>query len=99
GGPPGAGRALGGRQRIAVAASHLAGAVGAGRITRMKLEVSFDDGATWRPVDLTGAGVATFDAPRRGFVSLRASAWDDAGNAVTQEVIRAYGLTPGSRAG
>jgi hypothetical protein len=94
-----AGDARGGPQRIAVAASHLAGAVGAGRITRMKLEVSFDDGATWRPVDLTGAGVATFDAPRRGFVSLRASAWDDAGNAVTQEVIRAYGLTSGSRAG
>jgi len=92
-----AGDARGGRQRLQLAASHLVGAVGAGRVTRMKLEVSYDDGASWRPVDLSGAGAqraALFDAPRRGFVSLRASAWDDAGNAVTQEVIRAYGLVP-----
>ncbi len=91
-----AGDVPGGRQSIGLTASHLDGAVGAGRIAGAALSVSYDDGATWRPVPLAGSKggdwTASFVAPRNGFVSLKARAWDSAGNAVTQEVIRAYGL-------
>ncbi|WP_433364675.1 S8 family serine peptidase [Actinoplanes sp. CA-142083] len=85
------GNVPGGRQSIGLTASHLPGAVGAGKIAGATLSVSFDDGVTWRPAALTG-GTASFMAPRNGYVSLKARAWDSAGNAVTQEVIRAYGL-------
>ncbi|MCU7729317.1 S8 family serine peptidase [Actinoplanes sp. KI2] len=91
-----AGNVPGGRQQIGLTAGHLAGAVGAGRIAGATLSVSYDDGVTWRPAALSGrAGggwSASFVAPRAGYVSLRARAWDSAGNAVTSEVIRAYGL-------
>jgi subtilisin family serine protease len=91
-----AGDLPGGRQSIGLAASHLPGAVGAGRIAGATLSVSYDDGVTWRPASLAGrAGsgwTASFVAPRTGYVSLKARAWDSAGNTVTQEVIRAYGL-------
>jgi hypothetical protein len=91
-----AGRAPRGRQSVRVAVSHLPGAVGAGRVSTPKVQVSFDDGAHWRSVAVTSRGTgkvrASFDAPARGFVSLRVVAQDDAGNAVTQDVIRAYGV-------
>lgn len=89
-----AGNARPGRQRIGLKASHLDGAVGTGRIAGASLQVSTDDGRTWRPADLTRSGsdwTAAFDAPNHGYVSLRATAWDTAGNKITQEVIRAYG--------
>jgi subtilisin family serine protease len=84
-----------GQQQVGLRASHLDGAVGTGRILGMTLDVSFDDGATWRPAQLSRAAdgwSADFQAPNQGYVSLRASAWDSAGNKITQEVIRAYGL-------
>ena len=62
------------------------------------LELSYDDGATWQRVSLKRAHGGGWNAdvryPRRGadFVSLKATAWDDAGNRVEQEIIRAYGL-------
>jgi hypothetical protein len=91
-----AGSTHGGRQTLTLSASHLPGAVGAGRVTGATLAVSYDDGATWRTVELTrragGGWTAQFDAPRGGFVSLRATARDDAGNAIAQDVIRAYRL-------
>ena len=89
-----AGNAHPGRQRVGLTASHLDGAVGTGRIAGATLQVSTDDGHTWRPADLTRSGsgfTAAFDAPNHGYVSLRATAWDTAGNKITQEVIRAYG--------
>ncbi|MFF4807835.1 S8 family serine peptidase [Micromonospora chersina] len=96
-----AGDARGGRQHLAVTPSHLPGAAGAGTIAGTTLAVSFDDGAHWRDVTLVrrgGTWVADFVAPDTGYVSLRATAWDDAGNRVSQEITRAYGLaTPGSR--
>ncbi len=91
-----AGAARGGRQEVRLRASHLAGARGAGAIRGATFEVSYDDGATWRsvPLDRTAAGgwTARFSAPRSGAVSTRTTAWDAAGNRITQEVIRAYGL-------
>ncbi|MFC5801934.1 S8 family serine peptidase [Streptomyces formicae] len=91
-----AGDAPGGRQRIGLKASHLPGAAGAGRIAGGTLSVSYDDGATWHRVSLdkaaSGGWTAEFTAPSRGFVSLKAAAWDTAGNSISQEVTRAYGL-------
>jgi hypothetical protein len=62
--------------------------------TALHVEVSFDEGATWTSVRVTGRGTAyTALIPTgKGTVSLRVHATDRAGNAVTQTVIRAYGL-------
>jgi len=73
------------------------GAVGAGTVTDVAVEVSFDEGATWKTVAARPSGdgrwSVAFDAPRRASsVSLRTAAHDDAGNSVTQEVVRAFGL-------
>ena len=54
------------------------------------VSASFDDGKTWAPLPVLG-NVAVVAHPRRpGFVSLRVTATDSAGNAVTQTVLRAY---------
>jgi hypothetical protein len=91
-----AGDARGGRQTLRLTGSHLPDAAGAGRIAGATLSVSYDDGRSWHPValDRTAAGTwtARFDAPHRGFVSLKAQVWDNAGNRISQEVTRAYGL-------
>jgi hypothetical protein len=44
-------------------------------------------------VKVAGSYLAIFTAPKSGFVSLRTTASDSKGNAVTQTVIRAYGLS------
>ncbi|MET9409045.1 hypothetical protein ABZX90_25265 [Streptomyces sp. NPDC002935] len=57
--------------------------------------MSYDDGATWTPARTSGKSrswSACYDAPHHGYVSLMAEGWDDPGNRITQEVIRAYGL-------
>ncbi|WP_327011282.1 S8 family serine peptidase [Dactylosporangium sp. NBC_01737] len=87
-----AGDARAGRQSVGVRAVHLPGVVGAGSPAVTAFAVSFDDGATWRAVPVSG-GTARFTPPRdAAFVSLRVTASDSAGNAIEQEVIRAYGL-------
>ncbi|MEZ0070002.1 subtilisin family serine protease [Streptacidiphilus sp. MAP12-20] len=92
-----AGNRRGGRQTIGLCAGHLPGAAGAGTIAGSTFAVSFDDGTTWQPVKLTKAATgcwkAEFNAPAHGFVSTKATAWDTAGNNISQEVTRAYGLT------
>jgi hypothetical protein len=91
-----ANRVKGGDQSIGIDVHHLPGAFGAGTVGRPTVWTSYDDGKHWRraKVVVTSAGttVAKFEAPERGFVSLRVSAKDDRGNAVTQDVIRAFGL-------
>ncbi len=57
-------------------------------------EVSFD-GKTWQPVPVrrTARGwMATIDQPGSGFVSLRTTAKDAAGNQVRQTILNAYEL-------
>ncbi|WP_231618803.1 S8 family peptidase [Nonomuraea sp. SBT364] len=58
------------------------------------LEVSYDDGATWKPARLKDKGDKRYEAKvdrhRSGFVSLRLTATDVNGNGLTQEAIRAY---------
>ena len=70
---------------------HQAGA----RTTKFGLQVSYDDGRTWRTPLLTRIGdhgIAFLRPPAgEGFVSLKASAADAAGNTVEQTIVRAYG--------
>ncbi|WP_422733640.1 S8 family serine peptidase [Micromonospora sp. WMMD558] len=62
--------------------------------TSLRVEVSFDSGATWRSVPVRGSGTRyTAQLPAgKGAVSLRVHAADRAGNVVDQTVIDAYGL-------
>lgn len=63
---------------------------GAGDSRSLAVEVSYDDGASWQPVEVS-AGQAVVRHPETpGYVSLRATASDTEGNTVTQTVIRAY---------
>ncbi|MFY0762485.1 S8 family serine peptidase [Metabacillus dongyingensis] len=71
-------------------------AVGYGNVENATLEVSFNEGKSWKKMKLTKDGdayAATIQNPKNAkSVSLRASAWDDEGNKITQEIIKAYGL-------
>ncbi|MFG2071834.1 S8 family serine peptidase [Nonomuraea maritima] len=78
---------------LTVSAASLPGAVGAGRLGKVSLEVSYDDGKTWQRPKAGHDGEFRLHAPKgASFVSLRAGAGDSAGNAVTQTVMRAVGL-------
>jgi subtilisin family serine protease len=65
-------------------------------VASLTVQVSYDDGATWTEVPLTGSGAtrtATLTHPgRAGWVSLRATAAGRDGATVTQTVIHAYAL-------
>ncbi|MFF3408981.1 S8 family serine peptidase [Streptomyces sp. NPDC002742] len=92
-----AGDVRGGRVPVSIYAEYVKGAPDTGTIGGGKLEVSYDDGTTWKAVPLTGGGRArwkgTLNVPRDAeFVSLRASARDDRGGTVGQETIRAVGV-------
>ncbi|OLB78038.1 MAG: serine protease [Actinobacteria bacterium 13_2_20CM_2_71_6] len=70
----------------------------AARLAGLQVEESFDDGATWQAApterdDERGTAMLR-NPPGNGFVSLRISARDAAGNTVTQTVIRAYQTAP-----
>ncbi|MEU9546648.1 S8 family serine peptidase [Streptomyces mirabilis] len=87
-----AGRA-GRHDTLSATAAQLPGAVGAGRVGAVTLELSYDDGTTWHRATCDHDGRYRLDAPKKAsYVSLRASAEDSAGNAVHQTVIRAFGL-------
>jgi hypothetical protein len=79
--------------RIPVTLQQAGGSTG---VDNLIVEVSYDDGSTWHPARLSGAGptwTATVDHPAgTGFASLRASAKDSAGNTVRQTIIHAYRL-------
>ncbi|WP_433216680.1 S8 family serine peptidase [Microtetraspora malaysiensis] len=64
--------------------------------TAVRLEMSVDDGASWRriPIVRTGAGwTAMVPNPRTaGFVSLREVVTDTAGTGLTQTITRAYAI-------
>ncbi len=61
----------------------------------LAVDVSYDDGKTWRPAAVTSAGdhfTVRVNHPAAGYASLRARATDRAGNTVEQTVIRAYAI-------
>ncbi|MGM0836608.1 MAG: S8 family serine peptidase [Bacillota bacterium] len=83
--------------KLGLTAAQIAGAPGNGKIDGASLEVSFNEGKSWKKVKLVREGdgwTTDIKNPSKSgtFVSLRASAWDDAGNRIDQEVIKAYGL-------
>ncbi len=69
---------------------------GFGPLASISVQASFDDGASWQSVSVLGSGdrrTAMIHQPARGgFVSLRATASDPAGDTVEQTIIRAYVL-------
>ena len=72
------------------------GAASAPQVAALKLEASFDDGKSWQQVTVepdAGRWVAELDHPAGGcYVSLRATAADQAGNTVEQTTVRAYAV-------
>ncbi|MGW0802759.1 S8 family peptidase [Nonomuraea sp. NPDC002799] len=70
------------------------------RIAGLKLWASTDDGATWRPVEVKRKHDGTYSATAKypalgatkGAVSLKAEAWDEAGNRLKHTVTRAFAL-------
>ncbi|GAA0626403.1 S8 family serine peptidase [Kribbella sandramycini] len=80
------------RLRLPVHVQRNPGASAAG-LRSLALEMSIDDGATWQPVRVLGAGphrTAFIRNPAGGYISLRAKAVDTAGNTASQTIIRAY---------
>ena len=76
---------------IPVVVEHQPG-VKVGKVKSLKVEVSFDDGRTWKKASLKGS-VASVNHPKgKGFASLRVHAADTQGNTVSQTIIRAYAL-------
>jgi hypothetical protein len=83
--------------QLGLSVHQIPGAPGNGVVKGAELEVSFDEGQTWEKVDLAEDGngwTAKIKHPNKtgSSVSLRASAWDDNGNRIKQEIIKAYGL-------
>ncbi|MCZ4638369.1 S8 family serine peptidase, partial [Streptomyces rubrogriseus] len=80
--------------RVGLGAAYVAGAPDTGKLGGGKLEASYDDGTTWHQVRLRGGDgeaswYGTLSVPRDAeHVSLRASARDDRGGSVTQEIVR-----------
>ncbi|MEV4120902.1 S8 family serine peptidase [Micromonospora sp. NPDC049645] len=66
------------------------------RVTKLTVDVSYDGGRSWQPARVRHGGhgwTATVRHPAGpGHASLRATAWDAAGNTVTQRIIQAYRL-------
>ncbi|MFI1400432.1 S8 family serine peptidase [Streptomyces sp. NPDC020681] len=84
---------------VGIFSEYVKGAAGTGTITGAALEVSYDDGKTWSKVRLDGvrgksaAWEASLWVPKGAdHLSLRASATDDQGGSVKQEIIRAVGV-------
>ena len=82
--------------KLELSAGKVKNAIGYGSVDGATLEVSFDEGISWENVTLLRNGdkfEATIKNPKSAeSVSLRASAWDDEGNKISQEIIKAYGL-------
>lgn len=88
--------------RVSVTASHLTSPdpgqhlPPTSAIGKVSLELSYDDGATWHTAPLTHTGGSwhtNLHAPKRAsYVTIRATASDNQGNAVNQTITRAFGL-------
>ncbi|AWS48570.1 serine protease [Streptosporangium sp. 'caverna'] len=81
---------------LTVIPSHLESGPKSDTIRAVTLDVSYDDGTTWRRVRLDRGGHgwrADLDAPgKASSVTLRTTAGDLQGNTVTQTITRAFGL-------
>jgi hypothetical protein len=64
-----------------------------GRVGRVDVEVSFDDGATWTKVPVAHHTALVRSGPAGTWASLRVSTTDSKGNTTRQTVIHAYRIT------
>ena len=86
------GAAAPGQQVVNILVGHLQLARAA-KITGARVSVSFDHGKTWLAARMTGSGgryAAVFRAPPGAQVTLRTSASDAAGGAITETITNAY---------
>ncbi|GHB04894.1 S8 family serine peptidase [Streptomyces termitum] len=85
------GARAGSRTQVGLGVRHPKGLAAAPRIASVKLWASADDGTTWREVRLDrGLNGSVANPSKAGFVTLRVTATDAAGNSVDQTVTRAY---------
>ncbi|GLY50513.1 S8 family serine peptidase [Lentzea sp. NBRC 102530] len=77
--------------RGTVSVAHQPG-VAPARARSIEVEVSFDDGASWQRVKVSGGGRLEIPAGPAGFASLRAKAVDLLGNSVTETITKAYAV-------
>jgi subtilisin family serine protease len=82
---------------LELSVAKLDGVAGYGNLQGATLDVSFDEGESWKAVTLERTAddrwVAKINNPKTSkSVSLRATAWDDEGIKISQEIIKAYGL-------
>ncbi|MFC8449064.1 S8 family serine peptidase [Kitasatospora sp. NPDC057223] len=89
----------GGTTRIGISAATQEWLADVTRASSATLAVSYDDGARWTPATLKRTGDGSWAADiklpkaRGGFVSLRTTASDGRGGTVSQDIIRAFGLS------
>ena len=68
---------------------------GKGKVTSLSVDVSYDDGQTWRKADVRrdrDHWTVTVRHPKTGHVSLRSRTTDADGNRLEQTIVRAYQL-------
>ncbi len=95
------GRAPAGAQVLRVETGHQQLAAGP-KITSVTVQVSFDDGVTWRPAQVVGTGdtrYAVFSAPPASYVSLKVTAADAAGGTIAETITRGYATAAAASAG
>jgi hypothetical protein len=87
------GAACPGHQAIAITAGHIQLAPSI-PVTRLRAQVSFNGGKTWRQAQVRPAGpdrfAAAFTAGPSALVSLRVTAMDTAGNSLAETILNAY---------
>jgi hypothetical protein len=96
-----AGQTRPGRQQVGLMVSHLQHGPAA-RISSVRVQASVTGGRTWRAARVRRTGPdrfrAVFGAPGRARVTLRVTARDAAGDAITETIARAYDVAAGPRA-
>lgn len=61
-------------------------------VSRLQVQVSYDDGASWRAAPMIGNGAVITPPTHATHVSLRVNLTDGAGNTLDQTIVRAYAL-------
>ncbi|WP_237103016.1 S8 family serine peptidase [Nonomuraea sp. MG754425] len=86
-----------GELSFSVEAYHSDSAAAMPAIAGLRVWASTDDGASWQPATLKRAKDGTYTAKLKGLrpgqVSLKAEAWDTAGNTVKQTTLRTFTMT------
>ena len=82
-----------GAQQVSLTVGHQALVTSPAAVTGVTAQYSLDNGATWLPATVTGAGGAwtlAFSAPAGSYVSLKVSAADAAGGKLSETIIKAF---------